>query len=87
MLMLSLLMMLLLSQPVPSLSWYRADSLATILGTRPGFEVQEDREDWRLAEVNTREQAEIIEEVMRNNSCEYEAQTILQNCRSQPKSI
>ena len=56
-----------LSQPTPSarLSWYRADSLASSL------EVQEDREDWRLAEINTREQAEIIEEIMRNNSCEW----------------
>ena len=57
-------------KPLPSLSWYRADSLASSLGSRPGFEVQEDREDWRLAEVNTRKQVEIIEWVMRNNSCE-----------------
>ena len=64
------MLLLMLPQPLPSLSWYRADSLATSLGSRPGFEVQEDREDWRLAEVNTREQAEIIEEIMRNNSCE-----------------
>ena len=82
--MLLLLMMLLFSQPVSSLSWYRADSLATILGTRPGFSVQEDREDWRLAEVNTREQTEIIEEVMRNNSCEYFKCNWLYTMRSLP---
>ena len=56
--------------PGSSLSWYRADSLASSLVSEPGFEVQEGRENWRLAEVNTREQAVVIEEIMRNNSCE-----------------
>ena len=56
-----------LSSPTRGLSWYRADSLATSLHTR--YPVQEDREDWRLAEVSTRQLVQQIEAVLRRRGC------------------
>ena len=56
-----------LSSPTRGLSWYRADSLATSLHTR--YPVEEDREDWRLAEVSTRQLVQQIEAVLRRRGC------------------
>ena len=58
-----------LSSPTRGLSWYRADSLATSLHTR--YPVQEDREDWRLAEVSSPQLVQQIEAVLRRRGCKY----------------
>ena len=56
-----------LSSPTRGLSWYRADSLATSLHTR--YPVEEDREDWRLAEVSSPQLVQQIEAVLRRRGC------------------
>ena len=49
------------SAPVRELSWYRADSLAAVLGR--------ETKDWRLAELDTMEQVENLEVLLRREGC------------------
>ena len=51
-----------LSAPHSGLSWYRADSLTAALGR--------DTKDWKLAEINTRDQLENLELLLNREGCE-----------------
>ena len=51
-----------LSAPHSGLSWYRADSLTAALGR--------DTSDWKLAEINTRDQLENLELLLNREGCE-----------------
>ena len=66
-----------LSSPTRGLSWYRADSLATSLHTR--YQVEADREDWRLAEVSTQPLVQQLEAVLRRRGCKCPRTRYLDN--------
>ena len=52
-----------LSPTYPGLSWFRADSLTAALGR--------NTEDWRLAELSTRQRIDDLELLLQSEGCEY----------------
>ena len=60
-----------LSDNIPNLSWYRADSLATNLNKTKKYQVEEGYDNWRLAEINKTSQVNSIMELIKDKGCKF----------------
>ena len=56
-----------ISAPMSGLTWFRADSMADYLNNEEP--VMDNHQPWRLAEINTTQQVDILHKIMEAGGC------------------